>query len=88
MHQQLDPKTIIAKANAEAKVKKQIKKHNTLIGPSLWNYRGHVTLMMSDGTIKTGTIKLATHMFVLLDPDTLGKLERIEMSDIADFDLG
>jgi len=67
MHQQHDPKIIIEKANAEAKIKKLIADAKGNIGKLLQKHRGRVTMMLNDGTIKTGVIKLGTQLFILFN---------------------
>ena len=86
-HVAIDPKAVIARINADAMLSRQIREVVQDPAKVLPRHRGRVTLMMKSGDILTGVIKIATGQVLAFVKEGDTRTTRIEISDIADFEL-
>lgn len=86
-HVAIDPKAVIARMTADAVLSRQIREVVQDPTKVLPRHRGRVTLMMKSGDILTGVIKIATGHILAFVKEGDSRTTRIEISDIADFEI-
>lgn len=83
----IDPKEVIARVDAEARLQRSIDAQSKNLGAVLSKHRGNVLLMMKDGTLISGIIMLCTMAVMVLRVEIGKSPIRIEIADIADCEI-
>ena len=83
----IDPKEVIARAEAQARLQASVDAQKKNLGEILSKHRGKVLLMMKDGTLIAGTIMLCTFATMALRVEDGKSPIRIEVANIADCEI-